>query len=178
MAVRGELPAGASPRAAPGRRAVLRTAVLAVPLAAAGCKGVGALGTPPTPLPDVAVLQHAISGEELMIARYQAVLRAAPPLAGALRPLLGEHRAHLARLRARVVPGAGTPSPAATARPPPAVPASRAGATGYLRAAEDRAAAALTGRLGAASPSLAQLLASIAASEATHAAALARRGTG
>jgi hypothetical protein len=149
------------------RRGVL-AAALALPLAAGGCKGIGALGTPPRPLPDVAVVREAITDETLMIARYTAVLAAAPALAGSLRPLLGQHQAHLTRLKARLVdPRAGSEPP--LSRPHPQVPGTPAAARAYLRGAEQAAAQALMGRLTAASPSLAQLLASIAASEATHA---------
>ena len=49
------------------------------------------------------------------------------------------------------------------------VPGTPAAARAYLRHAEEAAAQALLGQLTAAPPSLAQLLASIAASEATHA---------
>ena len=160
------------------RRSVLAAAV-ALPLAATGCKGVGGLGTPPRPLPDVAVLREAITGETLMISRYTAVLAAAPGMAGSLRPLLDQHRAHLARLRGRLagpraaVSGA-SPSPS-TSHPAPQVPGTPAAARAYLRSAEDAAAAALLRHLAAASPSLAQLLASIAASEASHALLLGSR---
>jgi hypothetical protein len=155
------------------RRGVLAAAV-ALPLAAAGCKGVGGLGTPPRPLPDVAVLREAIADEALMISRYTAVLAAVPGLAGPLRPLLDQHQAHLARLKARLVDpraaGGGSPSPRESAsRLAGQVPGTPAAARAYLRSAEQGAATALLRHLTAASPSFAQLLASIAASEATHA---------
>ncbi len=159
------------------RRSVL-AAALALPLAAAGCKGVGGLGTPPRPLPDVAVLREAIAGERLMISRYTAVLAAAPGLADSLRPLLGQHRAHLAALAGRLVdPRAGggpSPSPSA-AHQVTSVPGTPAAARAYLRGAEQAAAQALLSHFGTASPSLAQLLASIAASEASHALLLGSR---
>jgi hypothetical protein len=155
------------------RRGVLAAAV-SLPLVAAGCKGIGALGTPPPPLPDVAVVRDAIAGETLMISRYHAVLAAAPALTGSLGPLLEQHREHLARLRARLIePGAGSqpghsPSPAGS-RSASQVPSTPAAARAYLRQAEQAAATALLARLTTAPPALAQLLASIAASEATHA---------
>ena len=62
------------------RRGLL-VAAATLPLVASGCKGIGALGTPPRPLPDVAVLREAIAGEDVMISRYTAVLAAAPALA-------------------------------------------------------------------------------------------------
>jgi hypothetical protein len=155
------------------RRGVL-AAVVSLPLVATGCKGVGALGTPPRPRPDVAVVRDAIDGETLIIARYHAVLAAVPTLAGSLGPLLQQHHEHLARLRARLIepstasPPAHSPAVAASAAGAP-VPGTPAAARAYLRHAEQAAAQALMGKLTAAPPSLAQLLASIAASESTHA---------
>jgi hypothetical protein len=157
------------------RRGVLALAALAVPLLAGGCKGIGALGTPPRPAPDVAVAREAIAGERLLIARHTAVLAALPGLAGQLRPVLAQHTEHLARLRARLRdPGTGTgATPTARATPAaPQVPHAPAAALASLRTAEDAAAAALVRHLSLVSPSFAQLLASIAASEASHAALL------
>jgi hypothetical protein len=159
------------------RRGVL-AAVVSLPLMATGCKGVGALGTPPRPQPDVAVVRDAIDAETLMISRYHAVLAAVPALAGSLDPLLQQHREHLARLRARLIePATASPPehPSAVAAPPAGVPGTPAAARAYLRHAEQAAAQTLLGKLAAAPPSLAQLLASIAASEATHALVLGPR---
>jgi hypothetical protein len=158
------------------RRGVL-AAALAAPLLVTGCsKGFGALATPPAPAPDVGVLTSAIAGERHLIAAYQAVLAALPALSGTLAPLLAEHRSHVQHLTARLVPGAITPAPSqAASQRPPRVPADAGSATAYLAAAEKAAATALLARIGVASPSLAQLLASIAASEDTHAAALGAR---
>ncbi len=60
-----------------------------------------------------------------------------------------------------------------TARP--ALGATRAAALAQLRAAEQAAVTTLMSRLNGASPSLAQLYASIAASEATHVSVLGAR---
>jgi hypothetical protein len=153
------------------RRGVL-AAVMSLPLVATGCKGVGALGTPPRQQPDVAVVRDAIDAETLMISRYNAVLAAVPALAGSLDPLLQQHREHLARLRARLIEPstASRPErPSTVAASPAGVPGTPAAARAYLRHAEQAAAQTLLGKLTAAPPSLAQLLASIAASEATHA---------
>lgn len=162
---------------------------LGLPLLA-GCKGVGALGTPPRPLPDVAVATSVIAGERALIAQYGAVLRAMPGLAGTLRPLLAQHNEHLARLRSRLSVPAGAPEPtvpggtstagggtstAASGSPPP-VPATPTAALASLRTAENTASAALASHLTTVSPSFAQLLASISASEATHALLLHPRG--
>jgi hypothetical protein len=162
------------------RRGVLTLAALALPLLAGGCKGIGALGTPPRPAPDVAVARDAIAGERLLIARYTAVVAALPGLAGRLRPVLTQHTEHLARLRARLRDPGAAAGAARTARATPAgppVPHTPAAALASLRAAEDAAAASLVRHLDVVSPSFAQLLASIAASEASHA-ALLRPGGG
>jgi hypothetical protein len=157
------------------RRRVLAIGAVTLPLAVAGCKGLGALGTPPKPAPGVAVVSDAITVETRLIAHYGAVLAAVPALAGTLRPLLAQHHDHLARLRARLIipPGSQARDPASPgASPsgsPSAVPGTPAAALGYLRDAENAAAAAQVAHLAAAPPSLAQLLASISASEATHA---------
>jgi len=156
------------------RRTVLAATAAALPLLAGGCKGIAALGTPPKPLADVAVARAAMAGETVLIARYEAVLAAVPGLAGSLRPMLAQHTDHLARLRARLIdPRAGdraAQGPSAAPSPGAAgVPSSPAAALTYLRDAERAAAQSLLGRLHVASPSFAQLLASIAASEATHA---------
>lgn len=160
------------------RRRVLAAAAVALPLAVAGCKGVGALGAPPKQAPGVAVIQDAIAVEKSLISRYGAVLAAMPGLAGQLRPLLAQHHEHLARLHGRLILGAAQPtaSPAgrrSTAAPVPGTPAA---ALASLRDAESAAVAALLAHLDAAPPSLAQLLASISASEATHALILGASG--
>ena len=175
------------------RRSVLAAGAVAASLLAAGCKGVGALGTPPKPSREVGVLGEAISAEKVMIARYRSAVAASPALAGTLTPLLSQHQAHLAALRGRLIvpPGApvtpesATPEPA-TPHPSgpqpsglepsgsetPAQPAAPATVLAALAADEDAAAATLTGLLAAVNPALAQLLASVAASEASHAALL------
>jgi hypothetical protein len=147
------------------RRSVLAAAGAAVPLLAAGCKGVGGLGTLPRPRPDVAVLRAAIGTEQALIARYRSALAASPGLKDTLDPVLDQHLAHLAALRSRLIGPAATPHPARTS------PAA-ASTLGALAAAEQAAAGALVSQLATASPSLAQLLASISASEASHAALL------
>ena len=166
------------------RRAVLAATAASLPLLAlSGCKGVGALATPPRPAPDVAVLKAAIAAEEVMIARYDAVITRSARLAGSLRPLRAEHQSHLVQLRSRLIvpPGsaAASPSPSRSGRAaagPGPVPAGAAAAILYLQAAERHAASTLLHQLIAVSPSLAQLMASVAASEATHVAALSAAG--
>ena len=102
---------------------------------------------------------------------YKKAAAAYSGLAPSIAPLLAEHEAHLAQLRGRVIEPAGKRVPdAVTARP--RVGATKAAALAQLRAAEHAAIATLMSRLDGASPSLAQLYASIAASEATHVTAL------
>jgi hypothetical protein len=171
------------------RRGVLAATAAVLPLLAGGCKGIRALGPPPRPQADVGIARAAITAETLMITRYKAVMAAIPALDGRLAPLLSQHEEHLARLRGRLVlprthgdassppPSGQTPAGAPTAGAPTAgaVPAAPAAAVAFLRQAEDAAATVLTGQLQHASPSFAQLLASIAASEATHALVLGSR---
>ena len=152
------------------RRSVLAAAGAVVPLLAAGCKGVGGLGTPPTPAPDVAMLRGAMRTEQALITRYRSALAASPALRDTLEPVLSQHLAHLAALRSRLAGPAATPRPARSRQA--ASGASAASPLAALAAAEQAAASAQLSRLGVASPSLAQLLASISASEASHAALL------
>jgi hypothetical protein len=164
--------------AKPTRRVVLAAAA-ALPLAAVSGCGADVLAAPPSPAPDVTVLREAIAAEQLMITRYTAVLHEAggpaASLAAALEPLLAEHRAHLAQLRSRlIVPAGSAASPAPRGRSPAVtpVPATASAGVVFLRAAEQAAATAMRSRLRDAPPSLAQLFASIGASEATHVPAL------
>lgn len=154
------------------RRSVLAATAITLPLLA-GCKGVGALGSPPRPGPDVGVARQAIASESLLVAHYEAVIARIPALADSLAPLLGQHREHLARLRGRLFePRPATPQPSPSVTP---VPGTSAAAVSLLRTAEQSAAARLFGTLtDVSSPSFAQLLASIAASEATHALVLSQ----
>jgi hypothetical protein len=174
----------AGPGGATRRRVLATSALAAAGAAVAGCTP----GThwpwakPPRPAPDVGVLHDVIDAEYKMISRYTAVLSVYPGLAGAISPVLAEHRQHLAQLRARlIIPAGASAAEAAAAAPPrlrrPQLPAGHAAALGYLRSAERAAAGALVGRLASVPPSLAQLIASIGASEATHAALLARTGS-
>jgi hypothetical protein len=170
------------------RRALIAVAA-ALPLAAvSGCNGVDVLASPPSPAPDVGLLRAAIAQEQLMITQYAAVLRSLGSpgtgpaggsearLTAALQELLAEHRAHLAQLRSRLIVPAGSaspsPSPSRRAAAAQAVPGAPDAAVAFLRAAEQAAATALLDRLLGASASLAQLFASISASEATHVPAL------
>ncbi len=161
--------------AKPTRRVVLvAAATLPCAAAASGC-GVKVVGAPPRLAPDVIALREAIAAEQLMVDRYTAVLRDADAaLARVLQPLLDEHRAHLAQLRSRLIVPAGShyQLPASPPRSSPAVPAGTGADIAFLRSAEQAATAAMLDRLRHVPASLAQLFASISASEATHVPAL------
>jgi hypothetical protein len=143
-------------------------------LALSGCKGPAVLSAPPAVSPQTQVLLHAVTAELNLIWIYNKAMAAYSGLAPALAPLRAEHQAHLTQLRGRVIepPGKQVPD-TVTERPPLA--ATAAAALSQLRAAEQAAVKTLMSRLNGASPSLAQLYASIAASESTHVSVLSAR---
>jgi hypothetical protein len=163
------------------RRRVLLASAAALPLllGTAGCRSSDVF-TGPDPLAgrpplghDVLTLQAVIAAEENMIDLYQLAISGDSGISRArtLRSLLGQHQQHLVQLKARlIVPPAASASPS----PSPASPSPRASTVSIarLRAAERASAADLVRRLATAPPALAQLLASIAASDATHVTAL------
>ena len=154
-------------------------AALPLLLGAAGCRSSDVF-TGPDPLAgrpplghDVLTLQAVITAEENMIDLYQLAISgdSGTTRARTLRSLLAQHQQHLVQLKARLIvpPGASaSPSPSS------ASPSPRASTVSItrLRAAERASAADLVRRLATAPPALAQLLASIAASDATHVTAL------
>lgn len=151
--------------------------MLSLVLALSACKGPAVLSAPPTPSPETQMLLHAAGAERNLIWMYDRAITDYSGLAATLAPLRAEHEAHLAQLRARVIEPPGKQVPAAvTAKP--ALGATQAEALVQLRGAERGAVNTLMGRLAGASPSLAQLYASIAASEATHASVLDARIAG
>ena len=151
------------------RRQLLAASPTTLPLflALSGCKGPAVLGAPPVASPQTQTLLDAVTTEQNLIWIYNKAIAAYSGLAPTLAPLRAEHAAHLAELRARVIepPGKQVPD-TVTARP--SLSATQAAALTQLRTAERSAVTALMSRLSGASPSLAQLYASIAASEATH----------
>ena len=151
-------------------------------LATAGCRSSDVF-TGPDPLAgrpplghDVLTLQAVIAAEENLIYLYRTAIKGDPGTAArsrTLRPLLAQHEQHLARLKARLVEPAGLASSSQTATTaPPSANAAKTGpalvTTARVRAAEGASAAGLVQRLGTVQPALAQLFASIAASDATH----------
>ena len=152
-------------------------AALPLLLGAAGCRSSDVF-TGPDPLAgrpplghDVLTLQAVIAAEENMIDLYRLAISgdSGTTQARTLRSLLAQHQQHLVQLKARlIVPPGASPSPSS------ASPSPRASTISItrLRAAERASAADLVRRLATAPPALAQLLASIAASDATHTTAL------
>ena len=175
----------------PARRALLIASVAALPALLAACRGVQSLGTPPPPPADVDTLRNAIEHETALVASYAAVAaaggsaaaggQAGSPgaasggrMAAALAVVLAEHRQHLTELRSRLIEPAGHGS----ASPAPTASSSVTLTTAQLEQAEQAASDRLIAQLAGLPPTLAQLFASIAASEATHVPYLqaARRG--
>jgi hypothetical protein len=169
------------------RRRVLAASAAALPalLATAGCRSSDAFAGPdplagrPALSPDVITLQEVITAERAMIALYQAAVNGGTRPARALEGLLAQHRQHLSRLQARLVlpSGSGSASPSSSSSPSSS-PARGRVTTAQLRAAERASATDLVRRLVSVPPALAQLFASIAASDATHVVALAGYGQG
>ena len=155
-------------------------AALPALLAIAGCRSSDAFAGPdplagrPALSPDVITLQEAIKAERAMIALYQAAVNGGTRPARTLEGLLAEHRQHLSRLQARLVlpPGSGSASPSSSSSPSSSRARGRV-TIAQLRAAERASATDLVRRLVSVPPALAQLFASIAASDATHVVALA-----
>ena len=180
---------------------MLAASAAAVPvlLATAGCRSSDAFAGPdplagrPTLSPDVVALQAVIAAEQAMITLYQSAVAShlalsttgpttrptsgpttgpATGRAGVLEELLAQHRQHLGQLQARLVLPAGSPSAQASSSASPGAAPARLRTIARLRAAESASATDLVRRLVSMPPALAQLFASIAASDATHVVAL------
>jgi len=158
------------------RRQLLAASPTTLPLflALSGCKGPAVLSAPPHLSQQTQVLLHAVAAEQNLIWVYAKVMALYPALAGPLAPLRAEHEAHLAQLRARVIEPPGKRAPD-TVTAKPLIAGTPAAALAQLRAAEQAAVTAQMNRLAAAPASLAQLYASIAASESTHVGVLGAR---
>jgi hypothetical protein len=155
------------------RRQLLAASVTTLPLftALSACAGPDPLAGPPPLSSEVRALLQAVTAEQNLIWVYKRTMASYSGLARDLGPLLAEHQAHLAQLRARVIEPPGKTIPGTVTRKP-AVPGTEATALAQLRTAEQAASTEQLRRLAGASPALAQLYASIAASEATHVTAL------
>lgn len=166
------------------RRRLLIASATALPLlfATAGCRsadlfaGPDPLGGPPPLAHDTVVLDHVITAEVALVSLYKSAISAGhggSSLASLLASLLGQHEEHLNQLRARlVVPASASPAAPVGTVSPAASPAA-AVSIARLHDAERASSAVLTRQLMTVSPALAELFASIAASDTTHATALA-----
>lgn len=162
-------------------------AALPALLATAGCRSSDAFAGPdplagrPALSPDVITLQEVIAAERAMIALYQAAVNGDLRPASQVRGLLGQHRQHLGQLQARLVLPSGSGSASSLSSSSSSSSSSRSPGRvtiAQLRAAERASATDLVRRLVSVPPALAQLFASIAASDATHVVALAGYGQG
>ena len=157
-----------------GRRALLAGAAL-LPLAACTTEP----APPPPPDPDDLLRGAAAGRERALLAEYDRLLTVLPALTTRLLPLRAEHAEHLLALTGPPPTGSPTATPSPTASPlplPPEVPPppTTADALAALLAVEQSAGGAHTAdALAAADRDLAGLLASLAASESSHAVALA-----
>jgi len=161
------------------RRRLLIASATTLPLllTTAGCRsadlfaGPDPLGAPPQLARGTVVLEAVIADEVALVSLYESAASGGSGGSGVLAALLAEHRDHLARLRSRLVVPAGSSRRPHMATPHPAAVHP---SVSTLRAAEQRSASSLARRLSTVSvePALAQLLASIAASDASHDAAL------
>jgi hypothetical protein len=166
--------------AGPSRRTILGVLGgglgLAVPVLG-GCSGEAEPAAPPADLAGLTLLVGAITSEQGLIAAYEAARRAHPSLARHIDGPLAHHREHLAVLRRHYVPGTGSRATEGPALPGPPraqqAPDEESETLEELRGAESKAAAARLAEVARAAPGMAQLLASIGACEAGHAASLA-----
>jgi hypothetical protein len=164
------------------RRSFLTASAAALPVLLAACKGVQSLGTPPPPARDIVLLQRAIADERLLAGQYAAAISYLRPrlpataspaqaaLYSGLTAVAAQHAEHLAQLRDRLVEPAGARTSAAASPPvsPAALTGSVSSVVGQLGQAEQAASDRLLGQVTQVPPALAQLFASICASEATH----------
>lgn len=172
------------------RRRILLASATALPLllGTVGCRssdlfaGSDPLAGRPPLGHDVVTLQAVIAAEENLINLYRTAINgdsATAPRSRTLRPLLAQHEQHLAQLRARLIePPGTTPSASAAASTVAASTVPARVTTARLRTAERASAAGLVQQLATVEPALAQLFASIAASDATHVTVLAEKALG
>ncbi|GAA2113605.1 hypothetical protein GCM10009759_57300 [Kitasatospora saccharophila] len=157
----------------PARRTFLALGALAGFQLLTGCTGDHPAhpAQPGAEDPDLPLRRRQLAATEALLADYDAVLATATADADKL----GDLREDLLRHREALAPAAASPappaSPSSTASASPSTP-SPARTAADLAAAELRTAELRLADLAAASPELARTLASVAASDAAHAAAL------
>lgn len=168
------------------RRSLLGTAVglvAAVPLA--GCTSGSGAGSSAsaTPDPDEVARRTAAAAEQLLADQAAATVAAHPALAARVTPAQRAHQAHADELTRGLPATSRTPAPGGSGGPTvpaspsaPVVPVAPSAALAGLATAQTAAATAITARLGAVSPDLARLLASVAASDTAFASLLRAPG--
>jgi hypothetical protein len=149
----------------PSRRRLLQAAALS-PFVAACTSGPA---RPARVDPDDALRAAAVAREQALLEQYAAAVGASPAVAAQLAAVRAEHEQHLVALG---VPAAGSSPPSPSPSPLPTAAGSAVPSPSRLAAAERTAAASHAAAALVASPSLAPLLASLAASEASHPVAL------
>jgi hypothetical protein len=130
--------------------------------------------------PDVGIREGAAEAERALLAAYAATIARHPELTERLAAPSAHHEEHLSALSPLSPPATPTPTVSAPASSPAAggagvssgVPDDPLAAVAALATAERVAAGRQLEYLGAASPGLARLLASVGAAEAAHAAVL------
>lgn len=163
------------PPGRPTRRAVLTGGIALLttgPLSA--CRQLSVIG-PSAPDPDVVTAADAADRERLLLATYDAAARAVPSLAARLSPLRAEHSTHLAALSPAALPdltASATPSPTVSPLAVPVIPPDAAGVLRVLRQLESETATRHGGAAVRCGRGLSIVLASAAASEASHVQAL------
>ncbi|MGP3928509.1 hypothetical protein [Nonomuraea sp. KM88] len=162
------------------RRALLAGGAAA--LTACSASGPSQPSAPPSDSPETVLVKGLIAEKEGTIALYSSLIADG---ARKLVPFRDRHQAHVDTLRKHVPPGSAAPSgsPAQSpgqspAQSPGGSPSARARpekpTLSRLRSLERKAAARRARQLAGLSPGMAQLIASIGACEAAHAAALPR----
>jgi hypothetical protein len=139
----------------------------------AGCTGRrgGGLSTPATPTPTPPPpdpLLAELADERRLLAAYDAVGRGHPALAARIAPPRADHAAHEAALAQAVDENGNSAAPTGSPSRAIPLPAAPAAVLARLRAAERAASAARSAAALTAPGQRSGLLASIAASEATH----------
>lgn len=163
--------------ASPSRRSVLRAGLL-TPVALTACTSVGDDPAAPAaaPHPDVVLADEAALREQRLLAAYDAAAALVPTLAERLLPLRAEHAEHLAALGVPELPAPAPADPSAAPTPvAPTAPPLPADPPALLAALADLERSASTAHADAcvrAGRGLAVVLASAAASEASHPVAL------
>jgi hypothetical protein len=157
------------------RRGVLAGLLSAVVTAPTwGCTDGGSRPLPqPRPDPDAGLRTALTADKHALLDRYSATVRRHPGLRIRLAPLQADHLAHLQALGGPATLAATDTGSPAPARPAGAVPADPPAAVQLLERAERAAAARRIAQcVSAADGKLAELIASVGASEAVHAAVL------